>query len=137
MGDELSQYNNVCKDRFDDIMKALKALEDRLFHDNGSKSVQSKLNTVIEWQGQHDKETANALIKDRMLTERAVEVADSKNPNLSMEFVFGNWKRIGITLGLIIWTTTITITALRSASSEQVNKVVDKLNTVIQDVEKK
>lgn len=141
------QYNRVCKDRFDQVISAVDKLSDRMFKDNGTKSYQTQLNKVLDWQEQHDKNTIEAVEKVhmeaklaveqvRVLAAQAVKVADNKHPPMNMEWLFGNWKRIGVTLGAIIWMTIMTYTTLTSASSEQITKVTEKLNTVIKDVNK-
>jgi uncharacterized protein YqfB (UPF0267 family) len=139
------QYQEVCKGEFNEIKELIKKLDDRMFKDNGTKSVQSKLNTVIDWQDKHDKETSEAIevvhletelavAKVKALTANAVKIADGKSPSISFDFIFGNWKRIGIVIGGIIWVTSITYTSLKSASAEQLNKAIVKLNTIITDV---
>jgi hypothetical protein len=139
------QYQEVCKNEFNEIKSLIKKLDDRMFKDNGTKSVQSKLNAVVDWQDKHDKETLDSIDKVHLATElalekvksiaaNAVKVADSKSPSISFDFIFGNWKRIGIVIGGIIWITSITYTSLKSASSAQLNNAIIKLNTIITDV---
>ena len=46
---EKEQYEAVCKDRFDEIITQLETLNKRLFKDNGSKSLQSRINDNAIW----------------------------------------------------------------------------------------
>jgi len=51
---EQDQYTNVCKEQFDRIVAAIQDLDNRLFRDNGCKSIQTKINQVEAWQANHD-----------------------------------------------------------------------------------
>ena len=55
----LEQYNEVCKDEFKAIRNSIDSLNDRLFKDNGHKSIQTILTEVKLWQGNHDAENSN------------------------------------------------------------------------------
>jgi len=46
---ETDQFSNVCKDRFDEIISRFDTLDNRLFHDNGVKSIQSRINDNTLW----------------------------------------------------------------------------------------
>ena len=46
---EEQQYEKICKDRFDDIIVAVGRIEKRLFYDNGTECLQSKINRHDRW----------------------------------------------------------------------------------------
>lgn len=141
------QYERVCKDRFDQVIAEVRKVSDRMFKDNGTKSYQTQLHKVLDWQEQHDRDTiaavekvhyeaALAVEKVKVLAAQAVKVADCKHPQVNSEWLFGNWKRIGITVGAILYMTVMTYTTLTRGSAEQITKVTEKLNTVITEVNK-
>ena len=43
------QFNKVCKDLFEKIFDKLDNIDKRLFHDNGSESLQSRINRFGQW----------------------------------------------------------------------------------------
>lgn len=53
--DEHNRYDEICKDQFQSLHKAVKNLSDRLFIDNGAESLQSKMNRHDIWIGRATK----------------------------------------------------------------------------------
>ncbi len=46
---EKKQYEQVCKDRFDEIIEEIRDLKNRLFIDNSNECLQSKVNRHNRW----------------------------------------------------------------------------------------
>ncbi len=43
------QYDNICKERFDEILTAVHEIQNRLWKDNGKESIQSTINRHDKW----------------------------------------------------------------------------------------
>lgn len=39
------QYQEICKERFDEIIEKIDSLDKKLFHDNGNECLQTKINS--------------------------------------------------------------------------------------------
>ncbi len=55
MSDEKEQFKEVCNPMFAKLFDKLDSIDKRLFHDNGTESLQSKINRVSLWAENHDK----------------------------------------------------------------------------------
>jgi hypothetical protein len=49
------QFSNVCNKMFEKLFTKLDDIDNRLFHDNGNESLQSKINRFGQWSENHDK----------------------------------------------------------------------------------
>ena len=55
------QFSNVCQKMFEKLFDKMDGIDKKLFHDNGTESLQSRTNFFSQWIVNHDKtETKNA-----------------------------------------------------------------------------
>jgi hypothetical protein len=107
------QFTNVCNKMFQKLFDKLDGIDNRLFHDNGVKSVQTKLNEQEIWQKNHDKaiETQQGAIKEKMAI---------------FSFFALNWKYIIIILFLLY-----NHFSARPFTKDEVNQVARQIKSSI------
>lgn len=111
----VEQYDNICKDEFKKIQDALHSLEKRLFIDNGTKSIQTRLNEYGAWQKSHD-----------------VLQMTKTNPISFTDWLMANWKSISGVVFVLVWLITQFYPG-KGFNPEQQQEIKALLKTVIVD----
>ena len=114
--DDQTQFNNVCNKLFEKVFDKLESIDDRLFKDNGHKSVQTCLNETKNWQENHDK----------------IKFAKS---GLTIAWLIGNWHKIVIGLVAVIWSISSTVSAIKGTpptlTIEQIRQITIQLQGAV------
>ncbi len=115
---EQQQFESTCKGLFNELKqgqnelrKDQKEILDRLFKDNGHKSVQTCLNDVEKWQENHDKNDKGKFV----------------NSGVSMTWLICNWHKIVISFIALIWALSSTISVIRGTPVEQIIQKIQQI----------
>lgn len=111
MTDENTQFNNVCKGLFDEIKNTLKSIDDRLFHDNGNRSYQSRFNDIETWQKEHDKK-------------------DNPDSGISVVWFVKNWRTVIVGIMIVSWFFSTLTGKVNKFTPEQVKQIAMQVQQV-------
>jgi len=119
----IEQYNSVCKEQFEGIRESIQSIDNRLFHDNGTKSVQTRINELATWQANQDAEKN----KDKSVADKAVDFG-LKHWALVLVVVMLLWNHFSVRP----FTTDEIIKAQEQVSA--MTKQVQTITTQVQDI---